>query len=58
MLGNDQLKNCERRLSLSSEFSDQRSVAAEGVRKLFNELQTCEHILTPLIGIWMEVWKT
>ena len=38
--------------------SDQRSVATEGVRKLFNQLLTFEHVLTPWIGIWMEVWKT
>ena len=30
---------------------DQRLVATEDVRELFNELQMCEHVLIPLIRI-------
>ena len=29
--------------------SDQRSDATKDVRKLFNDLLTCEHVLTPMI---------
>ena len=50
MLSHDQLMNCERQLSLSWwSCSDQRADATKGVKKLFNEFLTCEHILTPII---------
>ena len=33
--------------------SDQRSVATGSVKKLFNWFVTCEHILTPMMKIWV-----
>ena len=49
-LSNDQLMNCEREHSLSWELFWSMINATEGVKELFNELLTCEHILTP----WLE----